>query len=188
MVSNRDDVHTPACRFHRPCGADLRLHPNRSLGWRWADLVRGRSAYTPLRYRHSRDGWNLSSRASLPRRRSHCSTRSSCRIARQGWRCATHRSRHRGRTGYAMQVSWFGRRQSHFRILHFAPIGRYFLRDGARWLCSKMGSLLERSSLPVKDDTEEKSLACAIENWMLTALVAGSFVVGIISAVKYLLK
>ncbi|WP_218000090.1 hypothetical protein [Sphingopyxis granuli] len=51
-----------------------------------------------------------------------------------------------------------------------------------------MGSLLERSSLPVKDDPEEKSLAFAIEYWMLTALVAGSFVVGMISAVKYQLK
>ncbi len=87
-----------------------------------------------------------------------------------------------------MQVSWFGRRQSHGRILQFAPIGRYFLRDGARRLCREMGSLLERSSLPVRDDPEEKSLAFAIEYWMLTALVAGSFVVGIISAVKYLLK
>ena len=87
-----------------------------------------------------------------------------------------------------MQVSWFGRRQSHGRILHFAPIRRYFLRDGARWLCCEMGSLLARASLPVKDDPEEKSLAFAIEYWMLTALVAGSFVVGIVSAVKYLLK
>lgn len=188
MVSNRDDVHAPARRFHRPRGADLRLHPYRGVGRRWTNLVRGRSAYTPLRHRHSRDGWNLSSRASLPRRRPHRGTRSSCRVARQPWRCASHRSRHRGRTGYAMQVSWFGQRQSHGRILHFAPIGRYFLRDGARWLCREMGSLLERSSLPVKDDTEEKSLAFAIEYWMLTALVAGSFVVGIISAVKYLLK
>lgn len=147
MVSNRDDVHAPARRFHRPRGADLRLHPYRGVGRRWTNLVRGRSAYTPLRYRHSRDGWNLSSMASLPRRRPHRGTRSSCRIARQGWRCATHRSRHCGRTGYAMQVSWFGRRQSHGRILQFAPIGRYFLRDGARRLCGEMGSVLARSSL-----------------------------------------
>ncbi|WP_422059825.1 hypothetical protein [Sphingopyxis sp.] len=40
----------------------------------------------------------------------------------------------------------------------------------------------------MKVDPEEKSLAFAIEYWMLTALVAGSFVVGIVSAVKYLLK
>lgn len=188
MVSNRDDFHTPACRFHRPCGADLRLHPNRGVGRRWTNLVRGRTAHTPLRYRHSRDGWDMSSRASLSRRRSYRSTRSSCRIARQPWRCAPHRSRHRGRASYAMHVSGFGRRQPHGRILQFAPIGRYFLRDGERWLCREMGSLLERSSLPVRDDPEEKSLAFAIEYWMLTALVAGSFVVGIVSAVKYLFK
>ncbi len=147
MVSNRDDVHTPACRFHRPCGADLRLHPNSGVGRRWTNMVRGRSAYTPLRYRHSRDGWDMSSKASLPRRRSHRGTRSSCRIARQPWRCAPHGSRNRARASYAMQVSWFGRRQSHGRILQFAPIGRYFLRDGARRLCREMGSVLARSSL-----------------------------------------
>lgn len=147
MVSNRDDVHAPARRFHRPRGADLRLHPYRGVGRRWTNLVRGRSAYTPLRYRHSRDGWNLSSRASLPRRRPHRGTRSSCRFARQAWRCATHWPCHRIRAGYAMQVSWFGRRQSHRRILHFTAIGRYFLRDGARWLCCEMGSVLARSSL-----------------------------------------
>ena len=147
MVSNRDDFHTPACRFHRPSGAGLRLHANRGVGRRWTNLVRGRSAYTPLRYRHSRDGWDMSSRASLSRRRSYHVTRSSCWIARQPWRCAPHRSRHRGRASYAMHVSWFGRRQSHGCFLQFAPIGRYFLRHGARWLCREMGSVLARSSL-----------------------------------------
>lgn len=37
--------------------------------------------------------------------------------------------------------------KSHGCFLQFAPIGRYFLRDGARWLCREMGSVLARSSL-----------------------------------------
>ena len=62
------------------------------------------------------------------------------------------------------------------------------MRHGSRWLRRALGSILAGASLRMKREPKWKSRALVIEYWLATAVVAGSFVAGIVSAVRYLLR
>jgi hypothetical protein len=58
--------------------------------------------------------------------------------------------------------------------VHLSKVGGYQLRDGARRLCRAMGSILARSSLPMKDwDTDDKP-----DRWLWLEITAAGALVG----------
>lgn len=185
--ASRSDRFAHPCGNCRPCWPIVRLHAGRRMGWRRADLVHRRSAYSPLGHRGARNGRVVPCGPPLPRRQSHSRARSTREAARQPHRHAAHGSCSGRGPDDALPLGWRRRGQSDGRLLHLAAIGRPKLRDGARRLCGPLGSILAGASVPVIKDPKWRDKALAIEYWLLTVLVAGSFVAGIISAARSLL-
>lgn len=186
-ASRNDPVPHP-CGSRRSCRPIVRLHAGGRMGRRRADLVRRRSAYSPLGHRGARNGRVVPCGPSLPCRRTHSRARSSREAARRAHRHAAHRACSGRGSDDALPLGWRRRGQSDGRLLHLAAVGRPKLRDGPRRLCGPMGSLLAGASVPVIKDPKWRDKALAIEYWLLTVLVAGSFVAGIVSAAKTLLE
>lgn len=171
--ASRNDPVAHPCSNGCPCRAIVRLNPGRRMGRRRADLVRRGAAYSSLGHRGARNGRVVPCGPPLPRRRSHRCARSSREAARRAHRHAAHGACNGRGSDDALPVSWRRRGQSDGGLLHLAPVGRPQLRDGPRWLCGPMGSLLARASVPVIKDPKWRDKALAIEYWALTVLVAG---------------
>lgn len=186
--ASRNDLFAHTRGNGRPCRAIVRLHAGRRMGRRRADLVRRGAAHSPLGHRGARNGRVVPCGTPLPGRRTHSRARSSREAARQPHRHAANGSCSGRGPDDALPLGWRCRGQSDGRLLHLAAVGRPKLRDGARRLCGPLGSLLAGASVPVIKDPKWRDKALAIEYWALTVLVAGSFLAGIVSAMRTLLE
>lgn len=98
-------------RVRRSFRPDLHLHPNRGVGWRWADLVRRGTPHPPVGRRGARDGWQLPHRPPLSRRQPDRCSRPTRAAGRRTARPEPHRSYNCSRPGDDLCVARRGRRK-----------------------------------------------------------------------------
>lgn len=127
-------------------------------------------------------------RPSVPGRRSSGGTGSSRKLGRQADGNALDGPHHRKRPNHALPIGWRRWRQPHGRILRLAAVGGHFVRNGTRRIRCTMGSILAGAPLPMIREPKWKARAVAIEFWIASIVVGGSFVAGIVSGVRYLLE
>ena len=124
----------------------------------------------------------------MPDRRSSRGTGSSRKLGRQADRNALDGPYHRKRPNDALSISRWCWRKPHGCVLRFTPIGGYIVRDGTRRIRRTMGSILAGAPLQMIREPKWKARAVAIEFWIASIVVGGSFVAGIVSGVRYLLE
>ncbi len=141
------NVAYPFSSLGHPFRPEFCLHANRCLGWRWADLVRGRTAHSPVGYSRPGNGWQLQSRSSLSKGRAGCIPRPPRVACRRTSRCQCNGACAGPWPCHALHLEGRGRGQSYGCFLHVAAFRRPVLCYGSRRLCRARGQVLGWSPL-----------------------------------------